>query len=173
LEVIIMRVLEELKQGLEEAWETVAEGWQRLRQQAAGAVTRFKSGEHDNLPAEGRVDPSQRFGGWAVLAGDIYEDNDKILVRLEVPGLNKDDLHIEVRDDVLTVGGEKRFQHEETQGHYRLLQCAYGAFSRQLRLPARVRAGGEAKATYRDGVLRIELQKDMDAHARTIDIPVS
>ena len=103
-----MRVLEELKQGLEEAWESVAEGWQRLRQQAAGAVIRFKSAEHDTMSEEGRADPSQRLGRWAILAGDVYEDENKILVRLEVPGLNKDDLHIEVRDDVLTVGGEKR-----------------------------------------------------------------
>lgn len=168
-----MRVLEELKQGLEEAWETVAEGWQRLRQQAAGAVTRFKSGEHDTLSEEGRADPSQRLGRWAILAGDVYEDENKILVRLEVPGLNKDDLHIEVRDDVLTVGGEKRFQRELTEGQYRLLQCAYGSFSRQLRLPVRVKAGGEAKATYRDGVLRIELQKDTDAQSRAIDIQIS
>lgn len=168
-----MRVLEELKQGLEDAWETVAEGWQRLRQQAAGAVIRFKSGEHDVTSEEGRADPSQRLGRWAILAGDIYEDENKIFVRLEVPGLNKDDLHIEVRDDVLTVGGEKRFQRELTEGHYRLLQCAYGSFSRQLRLPVRVRAGGEAKATYRDGVLRIELQKDTDAQSRAIDIQIS
>ena len=168
-----MRVLDELKQGIEEAWESVAEGWQRLRQQAAGAVTRFKSGEHETLPAGGRADPSQRVGRWAVLAGDVYEDENKILVRLEVPGLDKDDLHIEVRDDVLTVGGEKRFQRELNEGHYRLLQCAYGSFSRQIRLPARVKAGGEAKATYKDGVLRIELQKDADAHSRAIDIPVT
>ena len=90
-------------------------------------MTRFKSGEHDTMAEEGRADPSQRLGRWAILAGDVYEDENKILVRLEVPGLNKDDLHIEVRDDVLTVGGEKRFQREFTEGHYPLLQCAYGS----------------------------------------------
>lgn len=69
-----MHVLEELKHGFEEAWETFGKGWQRLRQQAAGAVTRFKSNEHDILPTQGGVGPSQRLGRWAVLAGDVYED---------------------------------------------------------------------------------------------------
>lgn len=173
-----MRVLEELKQGLEEAWESVTEGWQRLRQQAAGALTRFKSAEHENLPDAGGADQSQRpgsqrLGRWAVLAGDVSEDANRVVVRLEVPGLNREDLRIEVRDDVLTVGGEKRFERELNEGHYRLLQCAYGTFTRQVQLPARIKAGGEAKATYRDGVLRVELEKDADAQSRAIDIPVT
>lgn len=167
-----MRVLEDLKQGFEDAWETVAEGWQRLRQQAAGALTRFKSSDHEDLPVSGSAG-LRRPGRWAVLAGDVFEDDDNIVVRLEVPGLNKDDLRIELRDDVLTVAGEKRFQREVNQGRYRLLQCAYGSFSREMQLPARVKAGSNPKAVYRDGVLRIELQKDSSAQSRVVDIPVS
>lgn len=166
-----MKELAELKQGLEEVWESVSEGWRRLRESAAGALTRFKPGEKSSLPADVSDDLYLPSPGWALLAGDVFEDDKKVVVRLEVPGMEKDDFDIEVRDDALIVRGEKRFEREESEGHYRVLQCAYGTFHRVVPLPAPVIAS-KAKATYRNGVLKIELPKSESAKAKAIEIKV-
>jgi HSP20 family protein len=80
------------------------------------------------------------------------------VVRLEVPGMDKNDLDIGVQDGALVVHGEKRFEQENTEGRYRVLQCAYGSFRRVVPLPVAVLAD-RAQATYRNGVLRVELPK--------------
>ena len=112
------------------------------------------------MPAKGEVDdefylPSQ---GWAVLGGDVFEDDKQVVIRLEIPGMDKEDLDIEVQGDVVVVRGEKRFQRESSEGRYHVLQCAYGSFRRTVPLPTPV-LSDKAKANYRNGVLRIELPK--------------
>jgi HSP20 family protein len=152
--------LDELKQGFNSLLESVSEGWQRVRQSAAGALTRFKPDEGANLPGKHEVDddfylPSH---GWSVLGGDVFEDEQRLVVRLEVPGMEKDDFAIDVTDRALVVRGEKRFERESTQGRYRVLQCAYGSFRREVPLPVPVLAD-QARASYRNGVLKIDLPK--------------
>jgi HSP20 family protein len=93
-----------------------------------------------------------------MLGGDVFEDDRRLVVRIEIPGMSKRDFDIEVLDDVLVVRGEKRFESESGEGRWRVLQCAYGSFLRSVPLPAKVRSD-QAKATYQDGVLRIELPK--------------
>ena len=166
--------MNELKESFGSWWDSVAEGWQRLRESAAGALTRFRPGEKSNLPARAEVDdefylPSQ---GWSMLGGDVFEDDRRLVVRLEVPGMSKQDFDIEVLDDVLLVRGEKRFERESTEGRWRVLQCAYGSFSRSVPLPVKVRAD-QASATYRDGVLRIELPKAVPSKPKRITLKVS
>lgn len=165
--------VDELKQGVGALWESVADGWQRLRDSAAGALTRFRAGEKSNLPARADVDdtgwlPSQ---GWSMLGGDVFEDDRRLVVRLEVPGMTKEDFDIEVLDDALIVRGEKRFERESTEGRWRVLQCAYGSFSRRVPLPVAVRPD-QAQATYRDGVLKIELPKRQPGPPRRVTLTV-
>lgn len=165
-----MQVIDGLKEGLGELWESMAEGWRRLSQQAAGALTRFRPGaDHPAPPAVGdlALPPS----GWALLAGDVYEDDQKLSVRLEIPGMEKADLEIEVRDDTLVVRGEKRFSRESEEGRYRVLQCAYGSFERVVPLPAPVLAE-QAKAGYENGVLKIDLPKAHPGKSRRVEIKV-
>lgn len=167
-----MRILEELKQDVEQLWESATEGWRRLRQQAAGALTRFRPGAKasDAVPIRNDFDlPSP---GWGLLVGDVFEDSKKIVVRLEVPGMEKSDFDIEARDDVLIVRGEKRFESESGDGRYRVLQCAYGSFSRTIPLPAAIIVD-QANATYRNGVLKVELTKAEPAKTRETQIKVS
>ena len=83
--------------------------------------------------------------------------------------MRKDDFHIELRDDVLLVKGDKRFERESSRGSYRVVQCAYGSFHRAVTLPAAVRPD-RAKASYRDGVLRVELPKAEGARVRRIAV---
>ena len=93
-----------------------------------------------------------------MLGGDVFEDEQRLVVRLEVPGMEKDEFDIEVLDDALVVSGEKRFARERTEGRYRMLQCAYGNFRRVVPLPVQVLAD-HSRASYERGVLKIELTK--------------
>jgi HSP20 family protein len=85
--------------------------------------------------------------------------------------LEKSDLHIQATRDTLIVSGEKRFEREAGEGRYRVLQCAYGSFQRAMALPGPVMVE-DARASYRRGVLKIELPKAEAATKRTIDIQV-
>ncbi|MCS7100702.1 MAG: Hsp20/alpha crystallin family protein [Burkholderiaceae bacterium] len=162
-----MNVLTEFKRGLEQAWDALAAEWRQLRARAASALTRFTRTGGSTLPAEvvTEVPPMD----WGLLAVDVFDDDERVVVRLEAPGMRKDDFRIEVRDDVLWVEGEKRFEQESTRGRYRLMQCAYGRFQRAIGLPVPVQ-GDKARATYRDGVLRIELPKAASAVVRRIPV---
>lgn len=155
---------DELKQGLASFWDSVAEGWQHLRHTASSALTRFRPGDETNLPARTEVDDAfyRPSFGWSMLGGDLFEDERRVVVRLEVPGMDKNELDVEVEGDMLVVRGEKRFEREETEGRYRVLQCAYGSFRRAVPLPAPV-LSDQAKASYQNGVLRIELPKETPA----------
>jgi HSP20 family protein len=163
-----------IRQGFASLWDSVAEGWQRMRESAAGALTRFRPGEHANVPAKGEVDddfylPSD---GWSMLGGDVFEDERRLVVRLEVPGMDKNGFDIEVQDDALVVCGEKHFERETTEGRYRMLQCAYGSFRRVVPLPAPVLAD-HSRATYRDGVLKIELAKAQPGRPKAHSIRIN
>ncbi|MCC6532694.1 MAG: Hsp20/alpha crystallin family protein [Burkholderiales bacterium] len=165
---------DDLKQGFNTLWESMAEGWQRLRQSAAGALIRFMPTEASNLPGKAEVDddfylPSQ---GWALLGGDVFEDERRLIVRVEIPGMKKDEFKIEVVDDALVVSGEKRFEREAAEGRYRVLQCAYGSFRRVIPLAARV-VPDQASARYADGVLKVELPKAFPSKPRSQTIHVS
>ena len=168
------KLAEQLKQGADQAWESLAEGWRELSARASGALTRFRPGPVSG-PASPRETPETRdegllpFGGWAFIASDVFDDDDKVIVRLEAPGMRREDFNIELHGDTLTVWGEKRSDREVSRGRYSVVQCAYGSFRRDVALPVSVKAE-KTKASYRDGVLRIELPKADGARARRIAV---
>lgn len=166
--------MSDIREGFGSLWDTVTEGWDRLRERAAGALTRFRPGEKSNLPARDVIDDALYLpdSAWAMIGGDVFEDDKRVVVRLEAPGMEKEDFDVEVLGDTLVVRGEKRFEREETDGRWRVLQCAYGAFHRQVPLPVAVK-GDEARATYRNGVLRIELPKRQPGKPRVVQIRVA
>lgn len=151
---------DELRQGFNALWDSAAEGWQRLRQNAAGALTSFRPGAETRAPTKHEVDDAFYLPslGWSMLGGDVFEDDERVIVRLEIPGLEKEQFEIDAVDDALIVRGEKRFERESTSGRYRSVQCAYGSFRRVVPLPATVLAD-KAEATYRNGVLKVVLPK--------------
>jgi HSP20 family protein len=165
--------IDDIRQGFGSLWDSVAEGWDRLREGAAGALTRFRPGEQSNLPAGTDVDDAPFLPGpsWAMLGGDVFEDDSRVVVRLEAPGMERNEFDVQVIGDVLVVRGEKKFERESSQGRWRVLQCAYGAFHRRVPLPAAVRADA-AQASYRNGVLRAELPKRETAAPLTRRITV-
>lgn len=169
-----MNAITELKQGLSEGWKSIAEGWNHVRERAGSAMTRYRSEapgspraaadpDSDGLPL---ASPS-----WGLLLGEVFEDKDRIVVRLEAPGMDAKDFDLQVDGDLLRVRGEKRSSRESGDGRYRLLECAYGTFERSIRLPAEVRAD-KAAAAYRKGVLRIELPKVETRAPRQVTVKV-
>lgn len=164
-----MSTLEQIKSGLGRALEGLGEGWQHLRERATHALTRFNpvSSHKDMSEADER---RMRHGArWGLLAADMEETADALVVRLEVPGLDKDAFDIFVDDDILVVRGEKRVEREGDEGRYHILECAYGRFERAVALPLAVDQDG-ARARYRDGVLRIELPKARAGGQRRIEV---
>jgi HSP20 family protein len=165
-----MTKLNEIKQGIEHAWESLSEGWRELSHRAGGALTRFKPGAPAANDAElAHALPSM--SSWAFLAADVFDDDDKLIVRLEAPGMRREDFNIELIGNVLSVWGDKRLERESGAGRYRVMQCAYGSFRREVPLPVEVKAD-KTRASYRDGVLRIELPKSDGARARRVEVRV-
>ncbi|HZV97613.1 MAG TPA: Hsp20/alpha crystallin family protein [Methylophilaceae bacterium] len=165
--------LESLKENVSSIWDTVAEGWRYLTESASSALTKFRPSSRSNLPEENEIDDRNFQAGqsWAMLGGDVFEDDKRIVVRLEIPGMRKDNIDIEVSNNTLVISGEKSFEKEETEGRWRVMQCAYGAFRRSIPLPTET-IENEAQATYKDGVLRIELPKQTPSKPKTKRIEI-
>lgn len=177
------KLAEQLKQGADQAWESLSDGWRELSARASGALTRFWPSPAEPSPAEPctpvaelphppslwQEGPLQRWGGWSFMAADLIDDDDKLTVRIEAPGMRREDFRIDLVGNVLSMRGDKRVDHEAMAGRLRLMQCAYGSFRRDIVLPVPVQADG-TQASYRDGVLRVELRKSESARARRIAV---
>lgn len=165
--------MDDIRQGVGSLLDSVSEGWSRLRDTATGALTRFKPAESANMPPRSDIDDDAYMPthAWSMLGGDVYEDDLRLVIRLEVPGMDKKDFQVEVQDNTLLVRGEKRFERETTEGRWRVLQCAYGHFRRSVPLPVAVRSE-LAQASYKDGVLKIVLPKSEDVKPRAVNIEV-
>jgi HSP20 family protein len=137
------------RQGAQHAWASLAEGWRALRRHAGGALTRFRRNDAAG-PADG--------AGWGLVSADLRVQDDRIIVRMELPGMNREDLQIDIDGDQLGVSGEKHLEQERGDGSYHLVQCAYGSFRRELLLPHAVDAE-RTQARYRNGVLRIDMPR--------------
>lgn len=167
-----MTMLTQWKQGIEHAFESLADGWRELGERASSALTRFKPGSTTAAGGGPAMDDLPPMGGWAFMAADVFDDDDKVVVRLEAPGMRREDFNVELHGDVLTVWGEKRFERESGRGQYRVIQCAYGSFRREVPLPVEVQAD-KTRASYRDGVLRVELPKVEGARTKRISVKVA
>ena len=102
-------------------------------------------------------------GTWAP-AVDVAEDTDRILVKVEVPGMEEKDLKVNFEDGLLTVSGERQFERREDRSYHRI-ERAYGNFVRTFSLPRSVDAG-KITAQYRNGVLEIEIPKREESKPR-------
>lgn len=167
-----MSTFNQFREGLNEAWDTLVDGWQRLYRRASGAITRFTPGMKGRDDEQGGgQEIAVRSAGWGVLAAEVFDDDDQIVVRLEAPGLEKSDFDLEVLDNYLVVRGEKQIERERTEGRYHVTECAYGRFERAIPLPDEVDSS-KARANYKSGVLRIELPKAVSRRRRTITVDV-
>ncbi len=94
----------------------------------------------------------------AMPAIDITESDDQYVVTVELPGMKKEDVTIELKDHVLTIRGEKRSEREEKKERRRLVERSYGSFSRSFGLPPDASAD-HIEATFAAGVLTLEIRR--------------
>ena len=160
-----MAIFEPLRRGAEEFIESLGEGWDWLRERSASALTRFRTTSHPNDASE----LAPREDSWGLLASELAETDDEVVVRIEAPGLEEEDFSVSVQDGQLVVRGEKRWEREDRRAHYHLLESAYGAFERRFPLPCAVESD-RAQARYRNGVLSVRLPRREDARRRRIDV---
>jgi HSP20 family protein len=104
-------------------------------------------------------------------AVDIYEDNDAFLVKLELPEIKKEDIKVNLNDNVLSISGERRFENEDKKDGYHRVERSYGQFYRSFTLPPNVNAE-TINAEYKDGILRLSLPKKEEAKPKEISVNI-
>lgn len=100
---------------------------------------------------------------------DVIDNEAEVLVRAEVPGVDKKDIDIGVGEDTVTIKGSTRKEEKETKGDYYRHELTTGTFSRTVGLPAAV-DGAKAKADYKDGILELTLPKVEKAKRHTVKL---
>ena len=101
-------------------------------------------------------------------AVDVLEENERIIVKIEVPGVEEKDLRLTFQDGLLTVSGERQFEQKDGRNYHRI-ERAYGSFTRTFTLPRSVE-GSKIEASYRNGILEIEIPKREESRPRQIAI---
>ena len=104
-------------------------------------------------------------------AVDVYEDEHKVTLKIEVPGIEEKDIDVRIENNTLTVQGDRKIEKEEKEENYRRVERQYGSFTRTFTLPNTVDAE-KVSATYDKGVLKIALPKKAEANAKQIKVNV-
>ena len=100
---------------------------------------------------------------------DIYEDEHNLVLKLEIPGMNEEDLNVSLENNTLTVTGERKFEKEEKEENFHRIERRYGSFTRTFRLPNTV-DGEKVEAGYDKGVLKVTLGKRAEAKPKQIKV---
>ncbi len=102
-------------------------------------------------------------------AVNIVESESSYLISADLPGLTRDDIHVDLNDGILSVSGERREQKEVTEKNFRRFEKRYGKFIRSFRLPENVRSDG-IEAKYENGVLEVQVPKVERAMPKKIEV---
>jgi HSP20 family protein len=103
---------------------------------------------------------------------DMFETDDEVVVKADVPGMSKEDLEVTVTEEFITISGESKSEEEVKEENYMRRERRYGKFTRRLPLPAAVHLD-EAKAKFTDGILEVRVPKEAEPEkeeGRKIDI---
>jgi HSP20 family protein len=107
-------------------------------------------------------------GAWSPPV-DIYETNEALVMKAELPGFSKDDISIELKENTLVMKGERKRQDEVKEGNYHRTERVYGAFQRSFLLPTTVEHD-KVTASYKDGILELHLPKVPAAQPKRIAV---
>ncbi len=102
---------------------------------------------------------------------DVREDAEHVYVEAELPGLSKDDIEITLGDGLMTISGEKKFEHDEAKENYHVRERRYGNFRRTFQLPSVVDES-KVQATLKDGVLLVTLDKREEVKPKRVEVKV-
>src|SRR6202522_142660 len=119
-----------------------------------------RNGENEAGTASGFVPPV-----------DIYEDEHKLVLKIEIPGMRQQDLDVRMENNTLTVKGERSFQSEGKEENFHRVERRYGSFYRSFTVPNTINPES-IKADYDAGVLRVELEKKAESKPRQIKVNI-
>lgn len=123
-------MLDSLKQAgrnmgreLSRTWENLSEGWRELLGRSSNALTHFSLSKQESAAQGGSL---ATFPRWGLLAGEVEERDKEIIVRVEAPGMEKEDFSVTIEGNVLCLSGEKRYERETRDSTYHVMERAYG-----------------------------------------------
>ncbi len=102
---------------------------------------------------------------------DVYDSDNEVLVKADMPGLTKEEIDVSIHDNILTIKGEKKRENDVHKEGYYKSERFYGSFSRSIQLPAEVKHD-KVNANYENGVLELKLPKREEAKTKRINIDV-
>lgn len=111
---------------------------------------------------------SQILSGWTP-ALDFYEDKDNLYVRVELPGMKKEDIDLSLHEGSLSISGERKSEDKSQEGEVYRAERFFGRFQRTVTLPTPV-AANSVKAQYQDGILTVTLPKAEEAKPKHIEL---
>jgi HSP20 family protein len=100
---------------------------------------------------------------------DVYEEDDRILLEMEMPGMREEDVHLTLEGNTLSIRGERKIENDRKPGRYERVERYYGSFSRTFTLPATVDPDS-VEAKYEHGILHVSMAKKANARPRQIKV---
>jgi HSP20 family protein len=168
LKPVQKRILMTTKYPKEDVAMTVLTRWEPFREFAT-LQDRINRVFRDSYSGPGQ-DESLTTSSFAP-AVDVYEDEHKVALKIEVPGIEEKDIDVRVENNTLTVHGERKIEKEEKEENYRRVERQYGSFTRTFTLPQTVDSEN-VTANYDKGVLKITLPKKAEAKPKQIKVNV-
>jgi HSP20 family protein len=107
-------------------------------------------------------------GVWSPVV-DIYESKDFLVLKAEIPGIDQKDIQLEIKENILTLKGERKLEQESKRENYHRLERSYGNFQRSFTLPPTIIAE-KVSAAYKNGVLEVTIPKNEGVKGRKIEI---
>lgn len=102
---------------------------------------------------------------------DMFEEGDNLVIKAELPGMKKEDINVDLKDDVITISGEKKTEEKTERKDFHRVERSFGSFTRRLRLPVEIKAD-KVEASFKDGVLEIKMPKSEAAKQNAKKIAV-
>lgn len=102
---------------------------------------------------------------------DVFEEKDELVVKADLPGMNKDEIEVTVTENVVTIKGEKKKEEEVKEKDYYRRERSYGSFVRSVELPCEVKSD-QIKANFKDGVLEVRMPKTEEAKKKSVSIKI-
>jgi HSP20 family protein len=124
----------------------------------------------DSFFRSGADEPGLLSGNWMPPV-DVAEEENEYIVKVELPGVNKDDVKITLESNILTIRGEKKDEKEIKEKNYHRMERNYGSFQRSFTLPTTVKTD-KIDASYKDGILVVTLPKAEESKPKQIEVKV-
>jgi HSP20 family protein len=119
---------------------------------------------------QGKADNSE-LTTWAPTV-DIYETENELVLKVDLPGIDEKDLDVRVENNMLTIRGERKFEEKVKEDNYLRIERSYGSFSRSFSLPTTVNTEA-IKAQYTNGVLTVELAKRAESKPKQVKVNIT